>query len=85
MGIIQLHTPSGVIEVNSETVTDEELTALGMTRADLKAILYPLSVNPTPDYLRACEILSQSPPAMTMIEVWELLRILGKSLGYRFE
>jgi len=29
--IVQLHTPTGVISVNSETVTDEELEALGLT------------------------------------------------------
>lgn len=32
MMIITLHTPTGIVKVDSETVTDEELASLGMTR-----------------------------------------------------
>lgn len=85
MSIIHLHTPSGIVKVNTETITDNELAQLDLTRADLERILYPLSIDPSPDYLRACEILSESPPAITMVEIWEFMRITGKRLGYRFD
>lgn len=34
-----LHTPEGIIEVDSDTVTDEELAELGMTREALNELL----------------------------------------------
>lgn len=37
---------------------------------------------PDPDYERAKEILGTSPAAITMPEIWELLRILGRRFGY---
>lgn len=40
---------------------------------------------PTEDDIRCEEILSHSPPVITMPEIWEVLRILGKRLGYDFE
>lgn len=39
MTIIQLHTPNGVVNVDSETVTDKELAKLGMTREALNELL----------------------------------------------
>ena len=41
-------------------------------------------IPPAPDTIRAEELLAQSPPAITMIEIWELLRIYARRLGYRF-
>lgn len=37
---------------------------------------------PDPDTIRAAEILATSPSAITMPEMWELLRIIGRRLGY---
>lgn len=37
---------------------------------------------PDPDTIRAREILATSPDAITQPEIWELLRILGRRLGY---
>lgn len=42
------------------------------------------SLPPSTDTIRAEEILSLSPPVITMPEMWELLRIFGKHLGYTF-
>lgn len=56
--------------------TSEELIAF-------EAIEKPLP--PDPDYTRACELLSHSPDAIKQPEIWELLRLIGKRLGYRFD
>jgi len=40
---------------------------------------------PDPATLRAEELLAQSPPTITMPEIWELLRIFGRRLGYNFQ
>jgi len=37
--IIQLHTPEGMVGVDSETVTDDELAALGLTRESFNELL----------------------------------------------
>ena len=39
---------------------------------------------PDPDYDRVCELLASSPEVITQPAIWELLRIFGKKLGYRF-
>lgn len=39
----------------------------------------------SPDYIRASELLATSPDVIKMPEVWELLRIFGRKLGYRKE
>jgi len=36
------------------------------------------------DTIRAQELLATSPAVITMPEIWELLRIFGRRLGYRF-
>jgi len=77
--IIQFHTPQGIVGVDSETVTDEELAALGMTREAFNELIGE------PDYSRCKEILSHSPAAITMPEMWEVLRILAKRLGCEFD
>lgn len=43
-----------------------------------------IPVPPTPDYLRACELLETSPDVITQPEQWELLRIFARRLGYDF-
>ena len=40
---------------------------------------------PDPDYIRACEILGSSPDVITQPEIWELLRLIGRRLGYHFD
>lgn len=40
---------------------------------------------PDPDTIRAQEILASSPDVITQPEQWELLRIIGRRLGYRFD
>lgn len=37
--IIQLHTPKGIVEVDSETVTDEKLAKINMDRQRLNSFL----------------------------------------------
>lgn len=37
--IIQFHTPQGIVNINSDIVTDEELAALNITREDLTKLL----------------------------------------------
>lgn len=37
--IIQLHTPKGIIEIDSETATDEKLTELHLTRETLNGLI----------------------------------------------
>jgi hypothetical protein len=37
--IIQLHTSRGIIEANTDTVTDAELADFNMTREDLTALI----------------------------------------------
>lgn len=39
---------------------------------------------PDPDTIRAEEILATSPAAITMPDLWELARIFGRRLGYRW-
>lgn len=41
-------------------------------------------IPPDPDTLRAEELLSSSPDAIAMPEMWELMRIFGRRLGYDF-
>lgn len=44
-------------------------------------IIYP----PSADYIRTCELLESSPDVITQPEIWELMRLIGRRLGYRFE
>lgn len=73
--IIQFHTPGGVIQVDTQTVTDAQLAALGLTRDELNEQFGLL------DIARAQAILATSPPVITMPEMWELLRIFGRLHG----
>jgi len=40
---------------------------------------------PSPDTLRAEELLTSSPDVITQPEMWELVRIFGRALGYHFD
>lgn len=40
---------------------------------------------PDPDTIRAVELLATSPDVITQPEIWELLRIFGRRLGYKFD
>ncbi len=37
--IIQFHTPKGIVEVESDTVSDKQLAALGLDRQKLSIVL----------------------------------------------
>lgn len=78
--IVELHTPQGVIPIDPETVTDDELAQLGITRDGLYQLL-----GWDADYLRAQELLASSPQVITQPEMWELMRIIGRKLGYHFD
>lgn len=45
----------------------------------------PDLVDASPDEIRATELLHMSPPVISQPEMWELVRIFGKKLGYKFE
>lgn len=72
--------------------TPEENTLLSVMAIDVRDAtptetdLYNAQVvilPPDPDTIRAEEILGTSPDAITLPEIWELLRIYGRRLGYR--
>jgi hypothetical protein len=44
--------------------------------------LFPTPRPPTEDELRVKELLATSPLVITQPEIWELLRILGRKLGF---
>jgi len=61
-----------------------EARAPTQTELDLyhaQVIIY----EPDDDTRSAEEILSTSPAAITLPDIWELLRIIGRRLGYRFD
>lgn len=76
MAIVLLHTPAGIVEVESDTVTDSELSALGLTSEQFDRLV-PVS---TSELERARELLASSPDVITQPEIWELLRIFGHIL-----
>ncbi|MBA7701519.1 hypothetical protein ES703_110259 [subsurface metagenome] len=54
------------------------------TQADIDAYNAQVEIlPPDPDTIRAEEILSNSPDVITQPELWELVRIFGRRLGYR--
>lgn len=44
----------------------------------------PVTLPPSPDTIRAQQLLALSPSAITAPQMWQLLRIFGRRLGYRF-
>lgn len=75
-----------------DTTAEEDTQLAGLALAawvatDEECALYNDQVEilpPDPDTIRAEEILETSPDAITMPEIWELLRIYGRRFGYRF-
>ena len=75
-----------------DTTDDEDLaliaagaTSIPATDEDIE--LYNTHVEilpPDPDTIRAEEILENSPDVITQPEMWELVRIFGRRLGYRW-
>lgn len=54
------------------------------TQADIQAFNSQVEIiPPDPDTIRANELLSTSPQVITAPEMWELLRIFGRRLGYK--
>ncbi|KKN72607.1 hypothetical protein LCGC14_0408490 [marine sediment metagenome] len=49
--IIQFHTPKGIVTIDSDTVTDKELTTLKVTRAALEELI-PRDLAPEFDNLK---------------------------------
>ncbi len=74
--IVFFHTPAGQVAVDPLIVTDGQLSALGLTRDDIAPF-----VQEAQDSLRANELLATSPAVITMPEIWEILRILGRIHG----
>lgn len=68
------HFDLEVCSLSWHEATQEELD-----RYHAEVIIIP----PDPDTIRAEEILETSPAVITQPEIWELLRILGRRLGYR--
>lgn len=61
------------------------VASLTPTQADVQAFNSQVEIlPPDPDTERAEELLSTSPPVITMPEMWELIRIYGRRLGYRW-
>ncbi len=79
--IIQFHTPKGIVNIDSETVTDEQLAELNITRADLDEALGYTATYTRQDEARLQEILANSPEVITMPEIWEAIRLLAKQRG----
>lgn len=75
-----------------DTTTDEDtqLSAVALEARDAtqeEIDLYNAQVvitPPDPDTIRAEELLATSPQVITMPEMWELIRIYGRRLGFRF-
>jgi len=78
--------------MNTTPDEDQSLTALALgVRDATQEEIDTLDVEnattspPSQDTLRAQELLESSPDAITQPEIWELLRIIGRRLGYRFD
>ena len=77
---------------NFTSSPDEEVVILPIDPPTFESFIYYLDlvnqtiygdpIPPDPDYLRACELLATSPKVITMPEIWELLRIFGRKLGF---
>ena len=70
------HTALATLALSWHDATPEE-TALYASQVTI--------YTPTPDTLRAEELLALSPPVISMPQIWELMRIIGRRLGYRFD
>ena len=76
-----------------DTTPDEDTAltqlAIGTHYAtDGEVALYNAHVvisTPDPDTIRVEELLTSSPDVINQPEMWELMRLIGKRLGYRFD
>ena len=73
----ELHTPTGIVTLDTETVTDGQLAELGLTMADIAP-----QIQEANDQAIAEALLATSPEIITAPEIWALLRIYGRKLGY---
>lgn len=87
-----LATPSPDLRKLIMDTTTEEHEALSLLAVEVPEVqpediqLYNAQVEilpPDPDTIRAEEILANSPDVITQPEMWELVRIFGRRLGYR--
>lgn len=69
----QEHDALAVIASEARDATQEEIDLY-----HAQVIITP----PDPDTIRAEEILATSPQTITMPEIWELLRIIGRRLSF---
>lgn len=76
--LVQDTTPEEDIALSALALEVRDPTPEEM--ASLEAL--PEPVPPTEDELRAGELLATSPAVITQPEIWELLRIFGRKLGY---
>lgn len=70
-----IEDPTYPVGLNYRVILDAEGKIIGTEE---------VPVLPTPDYTRACQLLETSPLVISQPEVWELLRIYGRRLGYEF-
>jgi len=75
--LIQNTTQEEDDELCSVAITDRDATQQEIDRYNSQVIIVP----PDPDITRAQELLATSPQAITMPEMWELMRIFGRRLG----
>lgn len=69
------HEDLSLFAIEARDATQEEIDLY-----NAQVVILP----PDPDAIRAKEILTTSPDAIAMPEIWELLRIYGRRFGYRF-
>ncbi|GAJ15335.1 unnamed protein product [marine sediment metagenome] len=78
--------PDGSIStVESHSYPHEVPDAIQISKEEYDAFIAslpePEPIPPTPDEARLQELLSTSPAVITMPEIWETLRLLGKLHG----
>lgn len=74
-------TPEEDIALKALAISYRDPTQAEIDLYHTQVIIIP----PDPDTLRAQELLHTSPDVITQPHIWELLRIIGRRLGYRFD
>ena len=69
------HTTLAYLSTEWREPTQEEIDLFNARR---------VPPEPSPDTLRAQELLANLPASITQPEMWELMRIFGRRLGYDF-
>jgi len=80
-----LNRPDEAIVELDIDVPELSLQAYLYDEATQSLISNPSYSPPDGDIARAEELLASSPQVITQPEIWELLRIFGRRLGYRFD